>query len=192
MRVIYFFLVFFSFLSCQVEIRQVPAPREYSVSKVSKISTPIHIGKFEIYSADRKDYLRTWRVSFLSYIKSNRIFSEAYDITQGKEIGADDYILDIFINPKFDDTYDYWWTWPAIYPMVGYWPVQIRKAKYDVYINYTISKGNKEITKGSVMESGRDEVTFYGFYRTSSMERMIEVTNLMAMEKCIREIESAL
>lgn len=178
--------------SCQIDIRQVPAPREFGIPKVTKVKDPVFIGRFDIYSADRMDYVRIWRASFLSYIKSNRIFSDAFDASKEKAIEPNAYILDISISPKLNDTYNYWITWPAIYPMSGYWPLQIRKAKYDVYINYTLFKGTQIVAQGKVEETGSEDVTFYGFYRTSSFERMIEVTNLMVMEKCIKDIESAL
>ena len=181
-------LISVSIFSCKVDIRQIPAGREISDVKSNSINGIIYIGKFEVFTSDRIDFLRAWQYSFKSSLRNNRVFSEIKILSDSDTLNPDSLILDIEIYPRFDDTYNYWWTWPAIYPFVGYWPIQKRTGNYEITINYIISKNKNILVQSSITESKSTEVEIYGFYRTSEFESMIEYTNLLILDKCAKEI----
>ena len=54
----------------------------------------------------------------------------------------DIYILDIEIYPRIDDNFNWLVGWPAVYPFVGWWPLQIRKGDYEIEIKYFLYKNN--------------------------------------------------
>jgi hypothetical protein len=173
---------------CKVDIRQIPAGRDLADVKSNSVNGTILIGKFEVFTADRIEFLRAWQYSFKSSLRNNRVFSEIKNLSDSETVNPDSLILDVEIYPRFNDTYNYWWTWPAIYPFVGYWPIQKRTGNYDVTINYQISKNKNILVQSSITETKSMEIEIYGFYRTSEFESMIEQTNLLILDKCAKEI----
>ncbi len=172
---------------CKVDIRQIPPPREYNELKTSVFNAPIYIGKFEVFKSNSLQETKAWKATLKSVIKNNRAFSEIKD---GEEFQPDSYILDVEISPDYKEEYNYWWTWPAIYPFPGYWPVQIRKAEYTVRIATTISRSNKILFQSKLEQSGQENIYIYEFYRTSEIEEMVENTNLVILERWIKDILS--
>jgi hypothetical protein len=173
---------------CKVDIRQIPAGRDLADVKSNSVNGTIYIGKFEVFTADRIEFLRAWQYSFKSSLRNNRVFSEIKNLSDSETVSSESLILDVEIYPTFNDSYNYWWTWPAIYPLVGYWPVQKRTGNYDITINYQISKNKNILVQSSIIESKSMEIEIYGFYRTSEFESMIENTNLLILDKCSKEI----
>lgn len=189
---IFGFLFLFLVLNCQVDIKQIPPSKQDSVSSIAKYPNQVYIGKFDIITYDRLGFVNGWKPVFIEYLKSARIFSKVSVPDNSSKITPDDYALDITITPKYSDTYNYWWTWPAIYPMVAYWPVQIRETSYKVQCEYTLYKGAKLIATNTILEEADLTVEIYGFFRTGNVEKMIESTNLQVMDRTLRDIEGKL
>ncbi|PJZ85989.1 LBF_2127 family putative lipoprotein [Leptospira harrisiae] len=190
-KVLFLFLSF-SFLSCQVDIRQIPPIKQDSELLISKYPNQLFIGKFDIITYDRILFVNRWKSVFIDHLKSTRLFSKVSAPNDTTKITSDDFILDVTIHPKYSDTYNYWWTWPAIYPLVGYWPIQIRETNYKVQIDYNLYKGTQIYASNTLVEEAELTVEIYGFYRTANIEKMIETSNLLVVEKCFKDIESKL
>lgn len=175
--------------NCAVDIKQIPPPREIANSNLAIHNKTIYFGKFEVFTSDRVEYTKAWKYSFKSILKNNRVFADVKDLEDGSnKLLTDVYVLDVEVSPKYQTTYNMWKTWPAIWPMPGYWPLQSRTGEYQVVVAYTISQNNKIILQSEVKENRTETVDFYGFYRTSELESMIETANLKALDTCAKEI----
>lgn len=184
--------LFVSFLSCQVDIKQIPPAKQDSQILISKFPNQVFIGKFDIITPDRLSFVAGWKSVFIDYLKSTRLFSKVSAPNESTKMATDDFILDVTILPKYSDSYNYWWTWPAIYPLVGYWPIQIRETNYKVQIEYSLYKGTQVYASNTIAEEAEMTVEIYGFYRTANIEKMIETTNLLVLDKTLKDIESKL
>lgn len=186
-------LIFFIiFLKCVVDLKQIPVMREAN-SPVYKLDKVLFIGKIDIYMADRELITQAWKFSFASIIKSHRIFKNVEPLPNDlSKLPTDYLIIDLDIIPKFENEYNWWWTWPAIYPMTGYWPIQKRTGKYNLEILYKITnhKG-EELKKGKISKNSEQNIMFYGFFRIHEIEKMIEIANLEAMEECARTLNAS-
>ncbi len=82
--------------------------------------------------------------------------------------------FDIVIFTTEIGSFNWWITWPAVYPMPAYWPIQ--KKTGTVSVNIEITASDAEHTIGTVNSYGseRYSITFYGFFRTSIIERAAE------------------
>jgi len=179
-------------LNCQVDIKQLPQPRNSSTINLAASNLPLYFGKFEIYSAESYNLSSAWKYTIKTILKHNRVFFDIYDLNEETIFKPDSYILDLAIYPKYNDDYNYWWTWPNVYPFTGTWPVQVRTGKYEISIDYTLSKDGKIIKQNKVTESDSLTIYIFGTYRTSDLEKMIEVTNLKVLDKCAKDIYSNL
>ncbi len=93
--------------------------------------------------------------------------------------------MDIDIKPSIEEGYNWWWTWPALYPLPIYWPLQIRRVQYEISIFYSIfDVNNKEIINNKFIKKEESEVEVYGFFNIGIFEQMIERVNLEVMEEC--------
>jgi hypothetical protein len=174
--------------TCIVDIKQIPSPSDLNNSSLTILNKPIYLGKFEVFTANRLEYTKAWKYTFKANLKNNRVFSDVKEFFNNETPDADTYILDVEIIPDYKDRYNYWVTWPAIYPVPLYWPIQMRTANYSVVINYSIFQSNKIIFQSSIVESDSYTINLYGFFRTSDFEKMIETTNVKAIDKCSKEI----
>ncbi|MBE7412072.1 MAG: hypothetical protein L6Q54_05550 [Leptospiraceae bacterium] len=191
MKLVYIFLLI-CLNQCTIDIKQVPAIRA-SNSPISKIDKVLFFGKFDIYTADRELFIKAWKYSFESIVKSHRIFKNVESLPEDfANLPTDYFIIDIDIRPKLESEYNWWWTWPAIYPFTAYWPFQKRTGKYSLEIEYKIfnQDGEEELT-GKIIRNSEHTVDLYGFFRTWGIEKMIETVNLEAMEECAKILNSS-
>jgi len=178
------------FSGCLIDLRQVPPPR-YGESPVSSDARNLYLGSFDVFTSDRQYLADAWRASLLSIIKSRRVFNTVQVLPKNREDLPSEYlILDLEVRPHLDDSYNWWVTWPAVYPMVAYWPVQIRKGTYQIELKFRVlDQSGQQVLADRIKQESEQTVYFYGFFRTSPIEKMIETTNLEAMEACAKKIE---
>lgn len=175
--------------SCAVDIRQVPvATRE--TPKIWSDERPLYIGGVEIRSADRKYLNQAWTTTLASVIRSRRIFKNVAKLPDDETpLGADYLVLDIDVNATYDESYNWWVTWPAVYPAPGWWPFQVRTGTYKVTARYRLTgPGARAVTEGLIEHESSETLRFYGFFRTSALERMIETANLEVMHQCAEAV----
>ncbi len=79
--------------------------------------------------------------------------------------------LDVMIYTTEIGGFNWWITWPGVWPMPGYWPVQRKLGTVSVNIEVTVSDEKGPL--GVITAYGADDykITFYGFYRTETIER---------------------
>ncbi|TGL79132.1 LBF_2127 family putative lipoprotein [Leptospira yasudae] len=183
----------FLFLSdCKIDIKQLPQPRDFSAINLAKSKETSYIGKFDVISAESYNLSGAWKYTFKTILKQNRVFYEVLDLNEAISFKNGSYVLDVEVTPKYSDDYNYWWTWPSIYPFVGLWPAQVRTGEYEVRIDYTLLKADQVVKTGSILEKDSLTLYVYGMYRTTDFEEMIETANLKAISRCVKEISSNL
>lgn len=186
-----FATILLALLSCTIDVRQVPAPRN-SEAPAPLSERALYLGNIDVFSAERDHLADAWRATFASVIRSHRVFRTVQLLPKTKDDLVEPYLtLDMEVRPKLEDGYNWWVTWPAVYPMTAYWPVQIRTAKYTVELMYrVVDENGQEILKETVTHESEKRIYFYGFFRASSFEGMIETANLEAMEACAKKLEA--
>ncbi|PJZ36383.1 hypothetical protein CH354_14990 [Leptospira levettii] len=183
-------LVFFLFISCAIDIKQVPQPRESENTIYPFINQAVYIGKFEVFTSDSVNYTKAWKYTFKSILKNNRVSNQVLDVSTDRNVNEemDKYLIDIEVYPNFESNFNMWKTWPAFWPLTGYWPIQVRNATYEVKLLCKISVNGVTRTNMEIIENVKKTIEIYGFYRTSEIESMIEVANLKVMDRCAKEI----
>ncbi|MCW7463797.1 LBF_2127 family putative lipoprotein [Leptospira limi] len=186
--------IFFLFVSCAIDIKQVPQPRESENTIYPIINQAVYIGKFEVYTSDSVNYTKAWKYTFKSILKNNRVSNQVLDVSNDRIVNeeVDKYLFDIEVYPNLESNFNMWKTWPAIWPMTGYWPLQVRNVTYEVKLLCKMSVNGIEKANTELIENAKKTVEIYGFYRTSEIESMIEVANLKVMDRCAKEILSHL
>lgn len=180
------------FMQCAADLRQVPPPSPFSELAPSKSKIPVAIGTFEIFNAERTGvYLDAWRLAFRHHMVSFRVFSKSLQDSETNP-PKDFYLLDVELYPKLEEGYNWWVSFPAILPFLGYWPIQHRQSLYSVELKYKLSKGTQKIKEGSIQKEGKAESFFYGFYRVGPIERRVEEVNFSAIEECAKQLSESL
>ncbi|XDD44494.1 hypothetical protein AB3N58_17170 [Leptospira sp. WS60.C2] len=183
-------LGFFLFVSCAIDIKQIPQPRETENTIYPIINKPVYIGKFEVYTSDSVNYTRAWKYTFKSILKNNRVSNQVFDVSNDRNAKQDveTYLIDIEVYPNFESHFSMWKTWPAFWPLTGYWPLQVRNHNYEVKLICKISMNGLIKSQFEITETAKKTIEIYGFYRTSEIESMIEVANLKVLDRCAKEI----
>ncbi|MCW7467299.1 LBF_2127 family putative lipoprotein [Leptospira levettii] len=183
-------LIFFLFVSCAIDIKQVPQPRESENTIYPYINQEVYIGKFEVYTSDSVNYTKAWKYTFKSILKNNRVSNQVLDVSNDRNAKeeVDKYLIDIEVYPNFESNFIMWKTWPAFWPFTGYWPLQVRDHHYEVKLLCKISVNGVPHTNIEIIENAKKTIEIYGFYRTSEIESMIEVANLKVLDRCAKEI----
>ena len=179
-------------VSCSVDTRQVPLDPE-PTGGPTLCQIPLLLGDVQLVSYDSRHDVKAWKLHLLSAMKNRRLFSRTGSLEEAKSNKGPYLILDLVLRPTFKDDYNWWWTWPAVYPSSGYWPVQWRLGNYDVSIEYRILDSNQRLLVEDTVEvQGEESVIIYGFFRTSPFERMIYRSNKEIVFKWVQSLEGSI
>ncbi|MGE8720709.1 LBF_2127 family putative lipoprotein [Leptospira terpstrae] len=191
MKSIIYCIILFSLIHCSVDLRQVPPPSPNGNLNRPLSNLPLVIGKFEILSADRGVYTDAWRMAFKGHLTSSGLFSTVATELDSKLI-SDFYTIDVEMKTLYNDKYNWWFTFPAVYPFTGIWPIQYRIAEYSVDFKYKLYKNKTLIKEEEISKTGKADEFLYGFYKVRNFQRMIEETNLEAVNTCIKNLSESL
>ncbi|MBM9546363.1 hypothetical protein JWG40_05005 [Leptospira sp. 201903074] len=191
MRSFTFCILFFFLIHCSVDLRQVPPPSPNGNLNRSQSNLPLVIGKFEILSADRGVYTDAWRMAFKGHLISSGLFASVVTELESKT-SSDFYTIDVEMKTQYTDKYNWWYTFPAVYPFTGIWPIQYRIAEYNVEFKYKLFKNKVIIKEEIITKTGNTNEFLYGFYKVRNFHRMIEETNLEAVTTCIKNLSDSL
>lgn len=179
------------FFQCSVDLRQVPPPSPNGNTNRAKTNLPLVIGKFEILSADRGVYTDAWRTAFKGHLTSSGLFSNV--VTElDPNITSDFYTIDVEMKTYYADKYNWWYTWPVLWPLTGIWPIQYREAEYTVDFKYKLFKNKSLLKEETITKKGEAHEFLYGLYKVRNFHRMIEETNLEAVASCIKNLSDSL
>ncbi|EOQ89871.1 hypothetical protein LEP1GSC202_1487 [Leptospira yanagawae serovar Saopaulo str. Sao Paulo = ATCC 700523] len=185
------FLGILFLLQCATDLRQVPPPTINGNTDRIKSKLTLVIGKFEILSADRGVYTDAWRKSFKGHLQSAALFSNVITELEPNSI-KEFYTIDIEMKTNYDDKYNWWISWPALWPFTAIWPIQYRIGEYSVEFQYKLFLNQNLVKEETIVKKGNALEYLYGFYQVRKFQRMVEETNLEAVNTCIKSIEESL
>ncbi|TGL44574.1 LBF_2127 family putative lipoprotein [Leptospira perdikensis] len=191
MRTFSYYLLILFFLQCSVDLRQVPPPSPNGNTNRTQTNLPLVIGKFEILSADRGVYTDAWRMAFKGHLTSSGLFPSVVTELDPKTT-SDFYTIDVEMKTHYEDNYNWWYTWPAAYPLIAIWPIQYRIAEYTVDFKYKLYKNKSLMKEETITKKGNATEFLYGFFKVRNFQRMIEETNLEAVRTCIQNLSDSL
>ncbi|TGL01163.1 hypothetical protein EHQ43_18940 [Leptospira bouyouniensis] len=191
MKSFFVLITIFLLMHCSTDLRQVPPPTKNGNLSRAKTNLPVVIGRFEILSADRGVYTDAWRMAWKGHLQSSGIFSNVH-LELDPEVTKEYYTIDVEMKTSYSDRYNWWYTWPAVYPFIAIWPIQYRIGEYTVEIKYKLFL-NKDLKKEDVIiKKGNTDEFLYGFFKVRNFHRMIEETNLEAVNVCLKNLEDSL
>jgi len=92
------------------------------------------------------------------------------DTYNGENTRVDQFEIEVIARDM--GKYNWFLSWPAIYPMTLYWPIQPYSGI--VQVEFKISFENNEYTTSHIISNEKQHgVTFYGFFRKSDVENKI-------------------
>ncbi|MCW7488759.1 LBF_2127 family putative lipoprotein [Leptospira meyeri] len=191
MKSIVYFIIFFLFIHCSVDLRQVPPPSPNGNTNRPQTNLPLVIGKFEILSADRGVYTDAWRMAFKGHLTSSGIFQNVVTDLDSKTM-SEFYTIDVEMKSNFQDKYHWLYSWPVLWPLTGIWPIQYREGEYTVEFKYKLFKNKSIIKEETITKNGNTSQFLYGLYKVRNFHRMIEETNLEAVRTCIQNLSESL
>lgn len=171
-----FFMLITLQISCAlqpVKLTAFPEPLQVSDIK-STTDISLYIGSVNIMGlsntiseVDKKKI----KELFISHMTHTHFFRSVQDISMKTETNDDYIIIEAEVTPREEGNFNWWITWPAVYPMPLYWPLQMKKCTVSVMVKSTIytKNGTPLIT---VMSNKKDEyrINFYGFFRACPAE----------------------
>ncbi|HBS06088.1 MAG TPA: hypothetical protein DEA96_14065 [Leptospiraceae bacterium] len=179
-------------VSCSVDLRQIPVTSDSSAGP-NLCEMPVLIGDVQVVSFDSRHDSIAWKSYLLSVLKSRRLFKDTMNLERAGTLKGPFMVLDLVFRPTYTNDYDWWWTWPAVYPLVGYWPVQIREGTYTASIEYRLlDRSQRLLAEDRVELREKESVGIYGFYRTKPVERMVYRTNQELALKWVQSVETSI
>ncbi|TGM60622.1 hypothetical protein EHQ94_11030 [Leptospira meyeri] len=175
-------------INCNIDVRQLPTPKEFPENNINDLTKKIFIRNFEFKNNLIKDVLPAWKFTLISYLKNDDYLSKNFSFIDNNTHIDELHTIDIFIEPIFIESRNYWWSLPVIFPFSGYWPIHYRNLEYSVNIYFYIYKKNNLIYSNQILEKDNLSLYFYGLLRTQKFEYLIENTNLKAMNACVNSI----
>lgn len=180
-------LLILCLLQCAADVRQVPLRRPFPAPQPG--GRVLYIGIFDIISSEREEMVAPMKESFRSFLQSERYFADVRDMmTDTGAAGPDDVVIDIRIGMQLDEGYNWWYTWPGVYPFPAYWPFQGRQARYRTEMDVQVNGLSEQPIRFLCSRSNSDSVVFYGFFRVGWIESIISQTNLEIFDECSRRI----
>jgi hypothetical protein len=123
------------------------------------------------------------RHSLKAALENTAVFKEVHLEKNKVKYPRGTIFFDIKMNAKEVGKFNWWITWPAVYPMCAYWPLQMKSGQVVVDLNAKVFDVNGKVTSIHVSHSIKYDITFYGFFRTSPIKKAAEITYLKLLEK---------
>jgi len=124
----------------------------------------------------RNEYQQSLKNSIVSSIYNSGLFNKVLvKDNRAKEIDqSNTFFFDVRFSIFENSSFNWWSTWPAVYPLPGYWPVQSKSGSVKVIVDVNVFKGKSMLKPIHLEENLPFDITFYGFYRTSPIEKIAE------------------
>ncbi|MBU1172880.1 MAG: caspase family protein [Proteobacteria bacterium] len=108
----------------------------------------------------------------IRYIYNKNFFNNVLSSDNNNREGNPDALrMKVVVRPKENHTFDWRFTWPAVYPMPFYWPVQYKKGTVAVELQCEVFDNNGSLITQLDTSHSEDYLTkIYGFFRTADAE----------------------
>lgn len=168
-------VLLFLLIACSINVNQIPDP-PVARNPLPSCEAPLFLGRFEVNSTSSDHvYEQMLKKSMSYYLAARRAFPVISELPDSAEKLPSEFLIldgDVFI--AYDDEFNWWITWPAIYPMIGYWPFQQRKGRITVEATFTLSgKNGQARQRFTSTKLASQDLLIYGFFRTSAMESVV-------------------
>jgi len=127
----------------------------------------------------------------LRYINNARYFKETHGSWERKPEEGRFLSLKATISPKEEHKFNWLVTWPAIWPMPFYWPVQVKNGSVSVALRCEFYDDlGEHITTLSSEKSAKYSIPIYGFFKTKKAEDELRRCYESAFEEMASKISS--
>lgn len=121
-------------------------------------------------------YYKKMEKSIVNSIYNSGLFKDVRLSYKSKstKVSKENVYFDIAVEAKETRKYNWWITWPALYPISGYWPIQSSKGNVDITISTNVYYMGKIIKRFTNRNTVPYEMVLYSFYRTGPVESSAE------------------
>ena len=174
-QIIFYFLIIgmcLSFYSCAVNL--VPLPYIPPKSNIkAKSNLDLYVDSLKIRGMLSSDVVSEAERIMTRYIYNENFFNTVLGVDQAKQKKANDQtvLIKAVITPNEHHEFNWWVSWPAIYPCPGYWPWQAKKGFVSVRLECEVLTNTGDlVTTIDADHSEEYAIDLYGFYRTGDAE----------------------
>lgn len=151
-------------------LRVPPASRSANASGIAEIS------RVSVYTNTQGTVegrsLRAFRVALRRTLLNSNVFARVrFPDSIGPAPAAVGTHFEFRLNVIEDGEFDWRITWPAVYPMPGYWPLQQKSGKVTATMEVIAYRGEQKVMEQKFSRSRPYDIDFYAFYRTSPIEK---------------------
>jgi len=128
----------------------------------------------------------------LKTLQSTGIYTNVY--YGFKNVNSKSQIVDTYdfsITPKYTQDFNWYVSWPAIFPMPLYWPLQKYKSKITSTIKLIATINNNKYEKAFISNS-EVNVNMYGFFKTQAIKDSFSLVIKENLENTKSYIQSTL
>ncbi len=121
-------------------------------------------------------------------LNSNRFSRVRFRESPGLHPAGHTTDFEFKIRAEEDGNFDWRISWPAVYPMTLYWPLQMKSGKVKVTLEADAYRGSQKVFSKAFSAEREYAITFYGFFRTSPIERESRAALEEALEALTRAV----
>ena len=138
----------------------------------------------------RSKYMGRLKRSVANAIYNSGAFDQVYLYDAPPKRNATEHrvFVDVSLEPNYKSEFDWFVTWPAIYPMSCYWPIQHKKGVMHVKAITRLYDEKGDISKLEVKASKPFDIYIYGFVRTGPMEVSLQT----AYQKVLQNLSESM
>jgi hypothetical protein len=131
-----------------------------------------------------------FKTIFISHIAKSHYFKSVQDRSRANPSPGSRYVvMDAEVSPREEGEFNWSVSWPAVYPMPFYWPVQSKHGTVSVSIESAFFDQNGTRILDLRGEKTNDyKITFYGFFRTKPAEDQLRQSYQDALAALIQKM----
>jgi TolB-like protein len=99
-----------------------------------------------------------------------------------------DVFFEVTVIPRDNGRTKWAISWPAVYPMCLYWPLQQKEGYAEVLLNIKVITPDKPVQEFSIKKDTFYDIRFYSFFRTGPIEDALQKSYYDAIEDLSRYI----
>lgn len=96
--------------------------------------------------------------------------------------------FDINVVPKDNGQTNWLISWPAVYPLVLYWPLQQKRGKAEVVLNVKVITPDKPLQEFSIKKETPYSIKLYSFFRTGPIEEALQKSYYDAIDELSQKV----
>ena len=150
-----------------------PLPPESHIQ--TKRDFTLYLDLIEFRGLDKKYYYQETEELLLRYIDNARYFKKVFSSSTVQRPNDGNCIsMKAIITPQEEHTFDWRISWPAIYPMPLYWPLQSKMGSVSVKLRCDFYDNNgKHIITLNSSYGEEYSVRFYGFFLSGDAKKKL-------------------